>query len=355
MSEKEKYYDKLMEEEAEEEECHERSFFWPILLIGLGIYFLLNNLGLWPGLNWRALFSFWPLFLIFGGLNIIAHQLPRPLNRLVSAGVALGAVAVFGLLLLFGDRVPGMLGVEATDRAITEAIAYDPDGEVAEARIDISFNSYGGRVTALEDSPNLIAGEVSHHGTLQFDTRVDGDMAVVDLDTRGGGFFSWGWFSDEGTAWDIGLNPSVPLDLDLDLASGRTTMDLSGLQLQGLSVDAASGSNVLHLPAGEYQASYDASSGSTEIFLPDSGNVILEIDGASGGIRLHLPDTMEAQVIVEDGGSGRLNPGDRLRKVRDGKDRDEGVWQTDGFTGAADHVTVILSIASGGITIDSGK
>src|SRR5690606_31363783 len=172
--------------------------------------------------------------------------------------------------------------------------------------------------------------------------------------TRGGGFFSWGWFSDEGTAWDIGLNPSVPLDLDLDLASGRTTIDLSGLQLQGLSVDAASGSNVLHLPAGEYQATYDAASGSVEIFLPESGNVTLEIDGASGGIRLHLPDTVEAQVIVEDGGSGRLNPGDRLRKVEEGDDDDEGVWQTAGFDGADNQVTIILSIASGGITVDSG-
>lgn len=353
MSEKEKYYDKLMEEEVEEEECQERSFFWPILLIGLGIYFLLNNLGLWPGLNWPALFSFWPLFLIFGGLNIIANQLPRPLNRLVSTGVALGALAVFGFLLLFGDRVPGLLGVEALDRPTTETIAYVPEENVSQARVDISFNSYGGTLTALEDNPNLIAGHVSHNGRLQFDTRLDGNTAVIDLDTHGG-LFSWSWFSED-TTWDLSLSPNIPLDLDLDLASGSTTLDLRGLQLQALSVDAASASTVLHLPAGEYQASYDASSGSTEIFLPDSGNVTLEIDGASGGIRIHLPDTMEAQVIVEDGGSGRLNPGDRLRKVRDGKDRDEGVWQTDGFTGAADHITVILSIASGGITIDSGK
>jgi hypothetical protein len=356
MSEKEKFYDELMEEEVQEE-AHEddgHSFFWPILLIGVGIYFLLSNLGLWPGLNWRALFSFWPLFLIFGGLNIIANQLPRPLNRVVSTGVSLVAVAVFGLLLLFGDRVPGLMGVEATDRAITEAIAYDPDGEVAQARVDVSFNSYGGEVKALEDSPNLIAGEVTHHGRLQFNTRVEGDTAVVDLDTSGGGFFSWGWFGDEGTAWDIALSPNTPLDLDLDLASGSTTLDLSELQLQALSIDAASGSNVLHLPAGDYEATYDAASGSVEIFLPASGNVTMEVDGASGGIRLHLPDTMEAQVVVEDGGSGRLNPGDRLRKVRDGNDSDEGVWETAGFEGADNQVTVILSIASGGITVDSG-
>ncbi|MCA9980291.1 MAG: hypothetical protein KDD89_05650, partial [Anaerolineales bacterium] len=57
---------------------HERpNLFGPILLIGIGLYFLLTNMGIIQGtLYWEVLFSWWPLFFIFIGFNIIAKQLP---------------------------------------------------------------------------------------------------------------------------------------------------------------------------------------------------------------------------------------------------------------------------------------
>jgi hypothetical protein len=45
--------------------------FWPIVLIVVGVYFLLSNLG-W--LNWLRADIFWPLVLIALGVWLIARR-----------------------------------------------------------------------------------------------------------------------------------------------------------------------------------------------------------------------------------------------------------------------------------------
>lgn len=46
-----------------------REYFWPLVLVALGVYFLLNNLGL---LGWLRPEIVWPVLLIlFGGWLII--------------------------------------------------------------------------------------------------------------------------------------------------------------------------------------------------------------------------------------------------------------------------------------------
>lgn len=47
------------------------SYFFPYLLILIGIIFLLNNLGLVSFSIWSILWKFWPVIIIFIGLNII--------------------------------------------------------------------------------------------------------------------------------------------------------------------------------------------------------------------------------------------------------------------------------------------
>ena len=331
------------------------SLFAPIVLIALGVYFLLLNMGVISGLNWIAVLQLWPLLLIFIGVNIIVRQAPRPLGTLLSALVGLLAVAVFGYVLFFGDDNPLLadLGVTGQGEYQTETIEFAAD-DINSAAVNIDFSELGGRLAALTDSTNLIEGTVSYVGDLTFATDVAGDRASVTLNERGGGFWwfnpgNWG-DATGGSRWELGLNPTIPLDLQLDGGSGALTFDLSALMLSDLNLDSGSGSVEVQLPAGEYNVEQDAGSGSTTMTLPGEGQLAVDINGGSGSITLYLPASMPARVDV-DGGSGRFQPDDRFTLVS-GEQDDDGIWETPGYDNAGDRVDLVLDIGSGSVRID---
>lgn len=331
------------------------SLFAPIVLIALGAYFLLRNMGVISGLNWIAALQLWPLLLIFIGVNIIVRQAPRPLGTLLSALVGLLAVAVFGYVLLFGEDHPQLarLGVTGRSDYQTEAIEFAADG-LNSAVIDIDFGALGGRVAALADGASLIEGTVSYIGDLTFATDVAGDRATVTLSERNGGFWwfnpgNWG-DATGGSRWEIGLNPDVLLDLRLDSGSGAVTLDLSGLMINDLYLDSGSGAVELLLPAGTYSVEQDAGSGSTRMTLPGEGQVTVDINGGSGSITLYLPASMVARIEV-NGGSGSFRPDDRFTLVSGDAD-DDGVWETPGYNSTGDRVDLSLDIGSGSVRIE---
>ena len=43
----------------------------PVILIGLGIVFLLNNLGILTWSVWDVIFRLWPVLLVAGGLDVL--------------------------------------------------------------------------------------------------------------------------------------------------------------------------------------------------------------------------------------------------------------------------------------------
>lgn len=332
------------------------SLFAPIVLIALGAYFLLRNMGIVSGLNWIAALQLWPLLLIFIGVNIIVRQAPRPLGSLLSALVGLLAVAVFGYVLLFGENHPllARLGVTGQGDYQTETIDFAAEN-VRSAAIEIHLGALGGHLYALEDSPNLIEGTVSYIGNLVFDTSVSGDRATVRLAAREGGFWwfnpgNWGGDTSGGSRWEVGLSPNVPLDLELDTGSGAAVLDLAGLTLSNLSLDSGSGSIELNLPPGDYEVRQDAGSGSTRMTLPGEGRQTVIVDGGSGSMVFFLPASMAARVEV-DGGSGSFRPDDRFT-LESGEQDDDGIWVTPGYDNAGDRLDLILDIGSGSVRIE---
>lgn len=337
-----------------------RSLFGPIVLIAVGVYFLLSNMGMVSSPNWTAVFQLWPLWLIFAGVNIIVQQAPRPFGGFLSAVVGITAVALFGYVLLFSEdnALLTRLGIRSApnvEKQVAE-ISYRPE-DAASARVEIDFNSAGANLYALEDSNDLIAGSVSYTGELVFDTNESDDRADVYLDTRANDDWvvwlnpsNWDGFERE-DRWQLGLNPNYETALHLDASSGSMDADLSELSLSYLELDSASGSIDMALPEGEYEMDVNAASGSLEIVFPENGRLDSKIDGASGSITLLLPEGMEAQVEVEDG-SGSFRPNGRFELV-DGERDGDGTWQTANYEDAANRVTFKIDVASGSVRIET--
>src|SRR5438105_848230 len=74
----------------------------PVLLIGLGVIFLLQNLGVLNREAWRSLFQLWPLLLVVIGLDLMLRDHLPAAARAPLALVLLGVGAV--AILAFSPR-----------------------------------------------------------------------------------------------------------------------------------------------------------------------------------------------------------------------------------------------------------
>ena len=329
-----------------------RSLFGPVFLIGLGVYFLLRNMGIVSDLNWGVALQLWPLLLIFLGINIIVQQVRRPFGTFLSGLVGLTAVALFGAVLLFGVELPFLsrFNLQNTVEYRQETVAVSGDG-VDTAVVSLDLGSLGADVTGLDSSQNILEATMSVAGEVDLQERTQGDEAVISLGESDFRFLWWGGWLAEGKQppWQIGLSRTVPLDLTVDVGSGQTDLALGSLLLSDLYVDYGSGAIILQMPGGDYDVHLDGGSGKLVATLLRDGRHEIELDGGSGAIDLFLPPNMEARVEV-DSGSGRISLDERFEQISG--DDDDGVWETPNYDAAgANSILVFIDGGSGAISI----
>ena len=309
------------------------SIFWPIVFISAGVLLLLSNLGYLPPLSWGVVWRLWPLLLVALGIDLLIGQ-RSVIGAIVSAVLIIVLVGGIVVIALLAQNIPavsdwiGPLELPAWIQPEFKArhIEYPLQG-VKQAKVYIDWTSVPGYLSVLEDSPNLIEGDIDYRGELTFDVNVRGGRANVKLDSS---FFGlWPFGDQSGKRWDVRLSPDVSLDLVLDAGSGLCNLDLTGLQISNLVLDAGSGS--LHLT------------------LPSGSTFEVEIDGGSGPITIVLPESVGMRVEL-DAGSGPFNPDERFELVR-GKRYGDGVWETDNYRTAEHTITLEIDQGSGPVTI----
>ena len=305
------------------------SLFWPVVLVGGGVMLLLSNLGYLPWQSWNILWRLWPLLLVGIGVDLLIGR--RSLvGAIVSGLLILLLIGGIVVIVLFAQNTPLLTEWTQPPEFHIEHVEY-PLAGVERARVYIDWTSAPGYLSALDDSPNLIEGDIAHSGRLIFDVDVRRNQANVKLDSRFSG--PWFWIPDFGDRprglWDVKLSPDVPLDLTLDADSSPCDLNLSGLQVTSLVLDGGSGS--------------------IDLALPSDSTFEVEIDGGSGPISILLPESVGAQVVL-DSGSGPFRPDERFRLVED-KRRGDGVWETGNFRTAEHTISLEIDQGSGPISI----
>jgi len=358
----------------EERQRGYRSLFWPIMLIGAGAIALLVNLGYIESFSLGALLPYWPVLLIIAGLDVL-------LSRAAPAiGALLGLAAIAGLAALLIIAPPGGTSSNAWPFVIITDANVDvrtdtfsaPLNDAESADITLDFSSGTARVGAGAASGPLLQAEVTHVGDITLEDS-GGTRRSVRLGSQPE--FHFGFLNiRQDLPWDVQINPSVPVDLRIEASSGPATLDLSGLTLSGLSVDASSGPLVMQLAPGAYSLDYEASSGRTEISAPAGLDLEAFIDMSSGRFTLTLDEQTNAEIVlqdassghftvqvprgaavrldVRDSSSGRVIVPDELALVH-GEGDDEGVWETAGYSGAAYQISIVAeSMSSGDLIVE---
>ena len=232
----------------------------PILLIGLGLIILMNNLGILNLSVWNVLFRLWPLILIAMGVDFLIGR--RSILGSLVALVLIVAVFVIGVLLM-GTRIEPSFSTEKIRHSLGDATSAE-----------VSVNPAVGfiRVSALgQGTDNLIEGDIrvirGEKWSETFDA--DKDPIVYTVKSQRIGWIpSFGIWEDT-ASWDVGLNPEVQLNLDVSLGVGKSELELGGLVLTYLDADIGVGKLTVTLPnEGQFRAHIDSAIGETFVIVP---------------------------------------------------------------------------------------
>lgn len=325
-----------------------RSFFWPVVMLGAGVIWLLTNLGIIPTENLWFLFQLWPVLIIVIGLDVIfARRLP-----LVGALLALVVIGGVVYILLEGDSLA--LPEKPEPRTETFVVAAE---DTSAANFYLNLSTQPAVVNALTNSNNLIEAEIGHFGDVEL-TVAGGTEKEITLTQNGVvSWFAWAFHQvqDEELTWEVQLSREVPFDLDVDGGTGTAELDLSGIQLEAFYLDGSTGASTIVFPASRqgYEAQIEGSTGHIQIFLPAEGELTLRLDGSTGQITLNTPKEAALRLEVQSGGTGDVIRPDWLMKVEGREDRDEGVYQTAGFDSAVYQLVVIVEdLSTGNLVIE---
>jgi hypothetical protein len=322
-----------------------RSIFWPILLIGVGVTWLLVNLGVISGVDWRILWRFWPLILIAIGLDIIfARRTP-----VLGAILGLGTVALAILILALAPS----LGLTTSAEIFTDHFTA-PVGVATSAEVEIDLSVGPITIDALSDSSQLVDAEITHIGEIFFESRGE-EKKTVRLEQEKGLEFNMLYSPEEELEWDIGLSPDVPLFLELQGGVGNAQMDLSKLQLTGVDVDLDVGEMDLTLPeTGEvYTVKVKGGVGEVRITIPEGANVRLDLDGDVGDFMIEVPEGAAIRLDAETD-VGDIRVPSSLHKVSGEEDDfigESGVWETTGYSSADRQITIEFKGGVGDLTL----
>jgi len=249
------------------------SIVLPSVLILLGILLLLHNLGLVDWNVWVAIARLWPLILIALGLELILGR--GSISRSIVIIIIL--VIISGLAL----RHPTARG------AVTRTRVDKPLSGVASAEIEIDMGVGALYLSSLPDSSDLISGTVDTAvgEWLTQDFNITANKARLVLGTENENFFADFNFFGLGRSpvrkWDLALNESIPVNLDIRTGVGEARIDLE--RVMATDVEVRTGV------------------GKTDLTLPATGRAKVTLSGGIGETIIHIPRGVAARIRTKTG------------------------------------------------------
>lgn len=253
-----------------------RSFFFPMLLIGAGVLWLLISLGYIPSSNLWALAHVWPILLIGAGLGLILRQYWSEAGLVVSTLVVLGAV----LAVVYAPQI-GWTEMPAW------GFDFDVNGSVPGSRVIetetrqvsgfsiIEFN-YPADITIQQGTEESLSITADDNLIPQISTEVNGGTLTIRNDEP---------------SWNRRVNASKTVEIQI------TVTDLSQLRVRTAGSVRAEG-----LEGDQLEIHLDGA-GSIELLDLQVSSLSLDMNGAGSVTATGTADELKAEID----GLGSLN------------------------------------------------
>ncbi|OFV80530.1 MAG: hypothetical protein A2W26_12185 [Acidobacteria bacterium RBG_16_64_8] len=223
---------------------------WAVVLIGLGVWFVLDSLDVLGGRGWSLL---WPVVIIAIGLALI---LSRRRSR---------------------QPVPTL-----------DALALDG---ATHCRITIRHGA--GRLTVRGGAASELLYSGRFGGSVERTVARFGDVLEVALGASGRDWpylvVPWTWTKGHpGLEWDILLGAVPALDLVFETGASESHLDMSGLRVERFQVKTAASRTRIIAPTGVGLTRGRISSGAASVDVVVPSGVAAHISGVMGLGALHV-------------------------------------------------------------------
>ncbi|MGM7700289.1 toast rack family protein [Pseudalkalibacillus sp. Hm43] len=157
-----------------------------------------------------------------------------------------------------------------------------------EKELEVSLQLGAGKLQVTGGTNQIMEGTFSYKGE-EMDPHVNyeihenqkGDLTVSQKSTKG-----WDFFSVK-QDWEVALNDTLPLSLNLALGAGKSDLNLTNLKLKDLVIEAGVGETKIDL-SGDWKESFkvkiDSGVGKTRVMVPKRIGVSLDVDKGVGKI-----------------------------------------------------------------------
>jgi hypothetical protein len=260
------------------------SLFWGLMLVVLGGLLLMQTMGLLPQ-SFNVWSIFWPLLLIFLGVGALLRATGRSWRSTAAADTL---------------RLP----LEGCRRASIKI-----NHGAGELLID-------DRASTDELINGSFVGGVDH----QVRRGVDDAGVVLKVPSQ-----NIPMFSGEALNWTVGLNPNIPISLDLEVGASKNILNLTNLQVKGLKLQTGASATEISLPAR-------------------AGETQVEVHSGMAGVDIRVPDGVSARIRAR-GGLYELNV-DTNRFPNAG-----GEYRSPDYDMAANRVDIDVETGMGGIKV----
>lgn len=255
-----------------------------IILILIGFFFLFYNLGWIDASFWETLHANWPVLLIFAGLYLVFAR-----SRLW----LIPAVAAVLLFLMLAGVIPPLLPLE---QPLAEtSFSYIVPGDVS--GLELVIDAAAADVVVLKGTGPAVLGTIRYAGELpQTVAARSADRFRVELQhrpSRPGVFL----VNRLGSEWTTEIPAGVPAWISVEASVGEVLLDLRGIDVRSVDVDASVGKVTLMLDQATTFASVriDTSVADVELYLPPELALRIRADGTL------LSDNVDTLGLVREG------------------------------------------------------
>ena len=294
-----------------------RSFFWPGVLITVGIIALLVSSGVISADRLYLLLNLWPVILIVIGLELLGRRAFQGAAGEVAA-VLIVAVAVAGAIayVAIAPSVPG--GTNTLDSAVAT-------GSVERASVEVDVGAANLTVEGSSDlGGDLYRAHIEYTGArpdVAFD-RSTGSLRISQSNEN------VPFFQNRNFVLTLKLSPGVPWTITNNTGALAATFRLANVHLHSMEFNTGAGRDDITLGT-------------------PSGIVPITVNGAALTVSIHRPGGTATSVAVSGAAVNLDADGRQTHAIGSAN------WESPNFSGATDGYRFEINGAACNVTVDA--
>ncbi|TMD33365.1 MAG: hypothetical protein E6I95_09030 [Chloroflexi bacterium] len=293
-----------------------RSFFWPALLILVGVFALLVNSGLVPAERLDRLFDLWPLILIVIGLELVV-------GRAVQGQAAELAAALIVVIAIVGAAAYVALG-PAIPTGTQTLNTSGKVGSLNHATVTVDVGAANVTMRAGSSNDDLFRAHIEYSGPKP-DVSLDQSSGELRIDqSNASGFF----FQRHRFVLDLQMNPSVTWKIVVNSGASSDTFKFTGVHVASIELNTGASHEDITLGS-------------------PSGTVPITINGGALTAIVHRPSGVEASASVSGGAVNLSFDGRQTHAIG------SLAAQTGDYNSATDRYQIQVDGGASNVTVDT--